>query len=352
MTVDKIQLLGLTGDELERFVLEDLGESRFRARQIRDWLNRGADIDGMTNLSAALRARLSEIAVANPVRIQESFRSKIDETEKFLYALPDGNLIEGVLMRYHHGDTLCVSTQVGCRMGCAFCASTLEGRVRDLTAGEILGQVAAVNRRIQAGDPERRVHNIVLMGSGEPLDNYDNVVKFLRLVNAPDGLNISLRNISLSTCGLVPRMYDFAKEGLPVTLSLSLHAPNDEIRRRIMPVANAYPMGDVLAACRRYVEVTGRRVIFEYALIKDVNSDVRHAEELARRLRGLQCHVNLIPLNDVKERHLEAPDRRTVEAFLKRLELKRISATVRREMGADIEGACGQLRRKVLGAGS
>ncbi len=346
--MDKLQLLGMTPEALERFVVEDLGESKFRAGQIGQWLNRGADIDGMTNLSAALRERLKAVAVANPVRILEGYASKIDGTEKFLYALPDGNLIEGVLMRYHHGDTLCVSTQVGCRMGCAFCASTLEGRVRDLTPGEILGQVAAVNRRIQAADPERRVHNIVLMGSGEPLDNYDNVVSFLRLVNDPRGLNISLRNISLSTCGLVPRMYDFADEGLPVTLSLSLHAPNDEIRQQIMPVAHAYPYGEVLAACKHYVEKTGRRVIFEYALIKDLNSDVRHAEELARRLRGLRCHVNLIPLNDVKERNLAAPDRRTVDAFLKRLELKHISATVRRQMGADIEGACGQLRRKVM----
>ena len=346
--LDKIELLGLTGEELERFVTGDLGESKFRAAQIGQWLARGADIDGMTNLSAALRARLSEIAVANPVRIMECYKSKLDETEKFLYALPDGNLIEGVLMRYHHGDTLCVSTQVGCRMGCAFCASTLEGRVRNLEPGEILGQVVAANRHIQSQDPERRVHNIVLMGSGEPLDNYDNVVKFLRLVNDPKGLNISLRNISLSTCGLVRRMYDFAKEGLPVTLSLSLHAPNDEIRRKIMPVANAYSYEEVLAACKYYIEQTGRRVIFEYALIKNLNSEVRHAEELARRLRGMRCHVNLIPLNDVKERHLEAPDRRDVDAFLKRLELKRISATVRREMGADIEGACGQLRRKVL----
>lgn len=346
--MDKIQLLGLTGAELERFVTDDLNESRFRAKQIAQWLARGADIDGMTNLSAALRARMRGIAVANPVRILESYRSRLDETEKFLYALQDGNLIEGVLMRYHHGDTLCVSTQVGCRMGCAFCASTLDGRVRNLSAGEILGQVAAVNRYIQSADPERRVHNIVLMGSGEPLDNYDNVVKFLRLVNAPEGLNISLRNISLSTCGLVPRMLDFAKEGLPVTLSLSLHAPNDEIRRKIMPVANAYAYADVIDACRQYVEATGRRVIFEYALIRNLNSDLACADELARRLRGLRCHVNLIPLNDVRERNLEAPDRRTVDAFLKRLELKRVSATVRREMGADIEGACGQLRRKVL----
>ena len=340
--------MGLTGDELERFVVGDLKQSRFRAGQIAGWLARGADIGEMTNLSAALRSQLSEVAVANPVRVMDSFRSKIDETEKFLYALEDGNLIEGVLMRYHHGDTLCVSTQVGCRMGCAFCASTLEGRVRNLTPGEILGQVVCANRHIQAGDPGRRVHNIVLMGSGEPLDNYDNVVKFLRLVNDPKGLNISLRNISLSTCGLVRRMYDFAGEGLPVTLSLSLHAPNDEIRRQIMPVANAYGYEEVLTACKYYIEQTGRRVIFEYALIKNLNSDVHHAEELARRLRGMRCHVNLIPLNDVKERKLEAPDRRTVDAFLKRLELKHISATVRREMGADIEGACGQLRRKVL----
>ena len=345
---DRIQLLGLDAAALERFVTQDLGESRFRAKQIREWLNRGADIDGMTNLSAPLRARLKAVAVANPVRVLEGFKSKLDETEKLLYALEDGNLIEGVVMRYHHGDTLCVSTQVGCRMGCAFCASTLDGRVRDLTAGEILGQVAAANRHIRAQDPSRRIHNIVLMGSGEPLDNYDNVVRFLRLVNAEDGLNISLRNVSLSTCGLVPRMYDFANEGLPVTLSLSLHAPNDVIRRQIMPVANAYPYGEVLQACRNYVEKTGRRVIFEYALIRNLNSDVKHAEELARRLRGLQCHVNLIPLNDVKERRLEAPSRQAVEAFLKRLELKNISATVRREMGADIEGACGQLRRRVL----
>jgi len=346
--MDKIHLLSMNAQELEQFVVNELGESKFRAKQIGEWLVRGADIDGMTNLSAKLREKLKEVAVANPVRILQSFKSKIDETEKFLYALGDGNLIEGVVMRYHHGDTLCVSTQVGCRMGCAFCASTLDGRVRDLTPGELLGQVVAANNHIKQQDPERRIHNVVLMGSGEPLDNYDNVVKFLRLLNDPKGLNISLRNVSLSTCGLVRRMYDFAAEGMPVTLSLSLHAPNDEIRQKIMPVANAYPMGQVLDACRYYVEKTGRRVIFEYALIKDVNCDVKHAEDLARRLRGLQCHVNLIPLNDVKERNLEAPSKQDVAAFLKRLELKNISATIRREMGADIDGACGQLRRKAL----
>ena len=348
MSVERVELLGLNGDELKAFVTDELHESGFRAKQIREWLNRGADIDGMTNLSNALRERLGALAVANPVRILESYKSKLDETEKFLYALRDGNLIEGVVMRYHHGDTLCVSTQVGCRMGCAFCASTLDGRVRNLTPGEILGQVAAANRHIREQDPERRIHNIVLMGSGEPFDNYDNVVKFLRLVNAPEGLNISLRNVSLSTCGLVPKMIEFAEEGLPVTLSLSLHDPNDMIRKRIMPVANAFSMNAVLAACKNYVEKTGRRVIFEYALIRDLNSAPEHADELARRLRGLQCHVNLIPLNDVKERNLRAPARQTVEAFLNRLGQRGISATVRREMGADIEGACGQLRRKVL----
>ena len=207
-------------------------------------------------------------------------------------------------MRYKYGDTLCVSTQVGCRMGCAFCASTLEGRVRNLTPGEILGQVVAANHHIQAQNAERRIHNIVLMGSGEPFDNYDNVVKFLRLVNSPTGLNISIRNISLSTCGLVNRIYDFIREGLPLTLSLSLHAPNDSIRQKVMPVANAYAYEDVIAACRKYSEETGRRVVIEYALIKDVNCEVRHAEELARRLRGMRCHVNLIPLNAVKERNL------------------------------------------------
>ena len=345
---DKIQLLSLNDQELMDFVLNELHESKFRAGQIRQWLNRGVEISEMSNLSGALRERLSEIAVANPVRIRESYKSKIDETEKFLYELHDGNLIEGVVMRYKYGDTLCVSTQVGCRMGCAFCASTLEGRVRNLTPGEILGQVVAANHHIQAQNAERRIHNIVLMGSGEPFDNYDNVVKFLRLVNSPTGLNISIRNISLSTCGLVNRIYDFIKEGLPLTLSLSLHAPNNSIRQKVMPVANAYPYEDVIAACRKYSEETGRRVVIEYALIKDVNCEVRHAEELARRLRGMRCHVNLIPLNAVKERNLEAPTKQDVAAFLKRLELKNISATVRREMGADIDGACGQLRRKYI----
>ena len=339
----------MDGGELERFVVEELKESRFRAGQIGQWLARGADIDGMTNLSAALRKRLSEVAVANPVRILESYKSQIDETEKFLYALTDGNLIEGVLMRYHHGDTLCVSTQVGCRMGCAFCASTLDGRVRNLTPGEILGQVAAANRHIQAEDPQRRVHNIVLMGSGEPLDNYDNVVRFLKLVNAPEGLNISLRNISLSTCGLVPNMYRLAEEGLQLTLSVSLHAADDETRSRLMPVNRAYPVDDLLDACRRYFQKTGRRISYEYALIDGVNDTPRHARLLADRLAGTIAHVNLIPLNHVEESPLR-PSRR-VAAFQKQLEERGITATVRRRLGSDIDASCGQLRRKAMTAG-
>ena len=346
--MDKIQLLSMTQDELLSFVTDELGESKFRAKQISEWLARGAEIDEMTNLSAALRARLNEIAVANPIRIHRSFKSRIDDTEKFLYALTDGNLIEGVVMRYHYGDTLCVSTQVGCRMGCAFCASTLEGRVRDLTAGEILGQVVAANNHIRKEDPERRIHNIVLMGSGEPFDNYDNVVKFLRLVNDPKGLNISLRNVSLSTCGLVPRIYDLANEGLPVTLCISLHAPNDEIRRRTMPIANKYAMDDILAACRNYIDKTRRRVIFEYALVSGVNCSRESAHELAARLRGMQCHVNLIPLNDVPERDLCAPYEGEMRAFEDELKHLHISVSRRREMGDDIEGACGQLRRRYI----
>jgi len=237
----------------------------------------------------------------------------------------------------------------------AFNRPQIIGRVeatylRSLTPGEMLGQVIAANSYAKAQDPDRRVHNIVLMGSGEPLDNYDNVMKFLRLVNAPEGLNISLRNISLSTCGLVPKMYELAEEDLPVTLSVSLHAPNDSIRRQTMPVANAYPMDQLLEACRNYIAKTGRRVIFEYALVADLNCEEKHADELSRKLRGMQCHVNLIPLNSVKERNLEAPSRQLAEDFQKRLTHNHISATIRREMGSDIDGACGQLRRKVLAA--
>lgn len=326
----------------------------FRAKQIFRWIHQGVDFDGMTNLPLSLREQLRAEAVAQPVRIIHERRSKIDDTVKFLFGMQDGNCVEGVLMHYHHGYTLCISTQVGCRMGCTFCASTLEGCVRSLTAGEMLGEVLCANRYIAGkGLPVEdgqspRVHNLVLMGSGEPLDNYDNVMKFLRLLREPDGIQIGLRNVSLSTCGIVPKMYALAEEDLPVTLSVSLHAPNDEIRRQTMPIARVYPMADVLSACRNYIEKTGRRVIFEYALVGGVNCEEKHAAELAARLRGMQCHVNLIPLNVVEERHLKGVTEDTVRRFMAALESHHISVTRRREMGDDIEGACGQLRRKTI----
>lgn len=335
--------MGLYPEELRAALLE-LGEKPFRADQLFSWLHRGARFSEMTNLPKSLREKMAAEGIDQPVDIRETRVSQLDGTKKFLFALRDGNCVEGVLMRYHYGVTLCISTQVGCKMGCLFCASTLEGCVRSLTAAEMLGQVQCANRTLDG----ERVHNLVLMGSGEPMDNYDSVVRFLRLVSHPDGLNIGLRHISVSTCGLVPQMRKFAQEGLPVTLSLSLHAPNDQIRRRIMPIANRYAIGETLDACRYYIEKTGRRVVIEYALIDGVNADAACAEELADRLRGMQCHVNLIPLNTVKERNLFGVTEKQVRAFLEVLEKRHISATRRREMGDDIEGACGQLRKSVL----
>ena len=331
-------------DELKA-ALAQMGEKPFRAGQLFSWLHKGARFDEMTNLPLSLREKLKAVGVDQPVEIREKRVFQLDGTRKFLYALRDGNCVEGVLMRYHYGCTLCLSTQVGCRMGCRFCASTLDGCVRNLTAAEMLGQVQCANRTLSG---EERVHNIVLMGSGEPLDNYEQVVRFLRLVSHPEGLNIGLRHISLSTCGLVDQMKRFAQEGLPVTLSLSLHAPNDTIRRQLMPIANRYTIDETLDACRNYIEKTGRRVVFEYALVDGVNASPACAEELSSRLRGMQCHVNLIPLNTVKERNLFGVTEAQVRAFLETLEKRHISATRRREMGDDIEGACGQLRKKVM----
>lgn len=342
---EKTQLLGMTPDELAAY-LKALGQPAFRAKQVFSWLHQGAAFEQMSNLPKALRETLAETCIANPVAVLETIESKLDGTIKLLYRLPDGHVIEGVLMRYKYGNTLCLSTQVGCRMGCAFCASTLDGCARSLTPAEMLGQIVCANGVL--APQGQKVGNIVLMGSGEPLDNYDNVCRFLRLLREEDGVNIGLRNVSLSTCGLVPKMYQFAEENLPVTLSVSLHAPNDEIRRQTMPVANAYPMDELLAACRNYIDKTGRRVIFEYALVGGVNCEEKHAIELASRLRGMQCHVNLIPLNAVEERHLKGVNEQTVQRFLHKLEELHISATRRREMGDDIEGACGQLRRKTL----
>lgn len=339
-------LLGYTLSELTEY-LGTMGEKPFRAKQVYGWLHKGTEFDEMRNLPGTLRERMKESDEAIGVKIIKTLYSQKDGTEKYLFSLRDGNVVEGVLMKYNYGNTLCISSQVGCRMGCAFCASTLEGRVRDMTAGEMMGEVIAVNRLHTSGD-KRGVTNIVMMGSGEPLDNYDNVVRFLKLVSDPDGINISLRNVSVSTCGLADRMDELAKENLPITLSISLHAPTDEARQRIMPIAKRYSIARLMKACRDYVDQVGRRIVFEYALIEGVNTSLEDADRLAALTRGLLCHVNLIPLNDVPERNLSAPSQQGIDAFQKRLEALHVSVTRRREMGADIEGACGQLRRKHL----
>lgn len=344
---DKMQLLGLYPDELKAFVTS-LGQPAFRADQLFAWLHKGVPFQQMSNLPQPLRDRLDEAAVANPVAVLERQVSRMDGTRKYLFALPDGHCVEGVWMRYRHGCTACLSTQVGCSMGCVFCASTLQGCARNLTAAEMMGQALALAQ--DAGGDALR--NIVLMGSGEPFRNYDQVVRFIRLATHPKGMDIGVRHISLSTCGLVEQMLRFAEEGLPVTLSVSLHAPDDALRQRLMPVARKYALRDVLDACRTYIEKTGRRVIFEYALIRGVNSEPRHAEALANILRGMQCHVNLIPLNDVPERGLQAASPGEISAFSDTLRQRNISVSIRREMGDDISGACGQLRRRYIADGA
>ncbi len=327
-------------------IVEAAGEKSFRARQIFEGLMQGKKIAELP-VPPALRALLIEQFEDEPVKIRETFVSR-DGTKKFLFELADGNLVEGVLMRYKYGNTQCVSTQVGCRMGCKFCASTLGGRLRDLTAGEILGQILVVNRAEGGNLKERAVTNVVLMGSGEPFDNYQNVVKFLRNLTAEGGIAMSARNISLSTCGLVPEMLKFAEEGIPLNLTVSLHAVTDGERARTMPVANRYKIADILQACAYYFERTGRRYIFEYSLIEGENADLAHAAALADLLKGKPCHVNLIRLNAVKERDLSGTSEETAQAFLKELTRRGISATLRRSMGSDIGGACGQLRARYI----
>ena len=339
------ELTGMTCAEITEWV-KTQGYPAFRGKQIFRWIHQGAEFGEMTNLSKEMRENLEQTAIVQPVHVRLKRESPLDGTVKLLYELRDGNCVEGVLMRYKYGVSLCISTQVGCRMGCRFCASTLEGRVRDLTAGEMLGEILCANRLLEEEDI--RVSHVVLMGSGEPLDNYGNVVRFLRLMKEEEGIQLSLRNISLSTCGIVPKMYDLAEEGLPVTLCVSLHAPTDEIRRQTMPIANTWSIAEILEACRNYIRKTGRRVIFEYALSDGLNAEKEHAEQLSRLLRGMQCHVNLIPLNVVRERDMKGIDEKKVQEFLIVLQDNHISATRRREMGDDIEGACGQLRRKVI----
>ena len=328
-------------------LVSELGEQKFRAAQIYRGVMLGKRISDMSDLSKPLRAKLLERFEDEPVKVREVFTSA-DGTEKYLFELADGNIIEGVLMSYKYGNTQCVSTQVGCRMNCAFCASGLNGLIRNLTAGEILAQILVINAR-HGGTPEKRaVTNVVLMGSGEPLDNYGNTVKFLKNVTAEGGICISGRNISLSTCGLVPKMYELAEEGIPVNLTVSLHSPDDAERERIMPVAKAYKISEILKACDYYFEKTGRRYIFEYSLIAGENAGREHAEKLIALLKGRPCHVNLIRLNEVKEKHLAGISEKEAYRFLGLLERGGLSATLRRQIGADIGGACGQLRASRL----
>ena len=323
-------------------VLKEMGQPAFRAKQVYTWLHKAVrSYEEMTNIPKSLREALAEkypLYAPEAVRKQESAK---DGTIKYLWKLADGNCVETVLMRYHYGNTVCISTEVGCAMGCAFCASTLGGLVRRLEPYEMLDQVMFT--QADSGLP---VSHIVLMGIGEPLDNFDNVMRFLELVNSEDGMNISMRHISLSTCGLVPKIDALAQKKLQISLAVSLHGPNDEIRNHIMPVNKAYPIDVLLAACRRYYEATSRRIHFEYAMIDGVNDRECDARELLRRLKGLPCHVNMIPLNHVEESPLKPSSRSAVAKFQKILEDGGITATVRRTLGSDIDASCGQLRRK------
>lgn len=340
-------LLNFSYAELENLILS-LGEKKFRTGQIFRALHLGLEFNDMTDLSKTFREKLSQNYDAQPVRIIKHLQS-VDGTMKFLFALRDGNVIEGVLMKYNHGYSLCISTQVGCRMRCAFCASGLNGLVRNLEPSEILGEVIAVNKFLGGALGEnRKIINIVLMGSGEPLDNYDNTLKFIRLVSEKNGINISQRNISLSTSGIVPKMYDLANENVSVNLTVSLHSPFDEERQKIMPIAKTYKISQILDACANYFEKTGRRYIFEYVLIKGENDTNAHAEALISLLKGRPCHINLIRLNEVKENNLKSGTDKDAYRFMGVLEKAGLSATVRRKMGEDIDGACGQLRQRYL----
>lgn len=331
-----------------RNVVAELGEKPFRGNQIYSNLVAGKSVSEMTDISKALKDKLLSVYADEPCKIIKELVSK-DGTKKFLFALADGNVIEGVLMKYKYGNTLCVSTQVGCRMGCKFCASTLGGLVRNLSAGEILSEVIAVNRHEGGTEKKRAVTNVVLMGSGEPLDNYDNVVKFIRLLSDENSLNVSPRNVSLSTCGLVPKMLSLADENLPINLTVSLHNPFDNKRKEIMPVANSYTVKEIIEACENYFLKTGRRYYFEYSLISGQNDTDECLTELLRILRGKPCHVNLIRLNSVKEKNLIGTNEKRAFEFMNKLNEGGVSATMRRRMGVDIDGACGQLRRSFLG---
>lgn len=340
--IDKRDIKSMNLAELTAFMGE-LGEKAFRAKQIYQWIHE-KQVDSfaeMTNLSAKLRETLQEEAYLTALQKEEVQISKLDGTRKYLFLLEDGNVIESVLMKYKHGNSVCISSQVGCRMGCRFCASTLDGLVRGLTPGEMLDQIYQIGK-----DIGERISNVVVMGTGEPLDNYDNLLRFIELLTDENGLHISQRNLTVSTCGIVPRMRELADRKLSITLALSLHASNQEKRRELMPVANSYDIHEVIDACKYYFEQTGRRITFEYSLVGGVNDTDKDAAELSALIKGMNCHVNLIPVNPIKERDYVQSDTAVIETFKNKLEKNCINVTIRREMGRDIDGACGQLRKR------
>ena len=343
--MEKKDIRAYTYEQLQE-EMKGIGEKAFRGKQIYEWLHvRLADsFDEMTNLSKALREKLEAQYVILPVEPAARQESKLDGTNKFLFRLWDGNMVESVLMRYKHGNSVCISSQVGCRMGCRFCASTIGGLERNLSPSEMLGQIYQIQKMIG-----ERVSNVVIMGTGEPLDNYENFLTFIRLLTDEHGLHISQRNITVSTCGIVPRMYDLAKEKLQITLALSLHGSTQEKRKQLMPVANKYDLREVLEACDNYFHETGRRITFEYSMVHGVNDTEEDARELTALLKHRNCHLNLIPVNPIKERDFERPDRKNALNFKNKLEKSGINVTIRREMGSDIDGACGQLRRSYQG---
>lgn len=343
--MEKKDIRSMTPEELEAFVVNDLKDKKFRARQIYDWMHVKCvqNFDEMTNLSKVLRQKLSENATLCPVEKADCLISQIDGTRKYLFRMEDGSIIESVLMKYKHGNSVCISSQVGCRMGCRFCASTLLGLERNLNTSEMLGQIYAIQR-----DTGERVSNVVIMGTGEPLDNYDAVVRFIRMISDEKGLNISQRNITLSTCGIVPKIYQLADEHLQITLAISLHASDNEKRKSMMPIANKYDMDTLLEACHYYYETNGRRLTFEYSLARGVNDSPEDARALAKLLKGFMWHVNLIPINPVEERSYVQSDRKSIVNFKNSLEKYGGNVTIRREMGRDIQAACGQLRRRYM----
>ena len=340
--MEKKDIASYSFEELQEEMLA-IGEKGFRSRQIYSWIHEKLvdDFEEMTNLPKALRQKLEAAYEIRRVEMEKRQISKIDGTNKFLFCLKDGNMVESVLMKYKHGNSVCISSQVGCRMGCRFCASTLDGLERNLTPSEMLRQVYQIQKI--TGE---RVSNIVIMGTGEPLDNYDNFLKFIHMVSDEHGLNISQRNITASTCGIVPNIRRLAEEKLQITLALSLHGSNQEKRRSLMPVANKYELHEVLEACDYYFEKTGRRITFEYSLVHGVNDTPEDAKELMGILKDRNCHLNLIPVNPIKERNYEKPDKKSAENFKNKLEKSGINVTIRRERGSDIDGACGQLRRR------